>query len=203
MDIKSKFIYAKTRAAFEEQIPNIPVNLNPIVFIEDTKEMWTMGTYFSIGIPSIQISEISGAIKIELSNSWFTLETSGSSLSIRKGTNNNIIISSTALTKVDTEYPLEWDIVNKKLLHSTSGVTIGNYGQSSNSENASIINIPYISVNSTGHITNISTKVVSIRDYVEQLAPNALLDDRNVLLSYNESNLNNDTAQVRKARGLT
>ena len=202
MDIKSKFIYAKTKAAFEEQIVNIPENLNPIVFIEDTKEMWTMGTYFSIGIPSIQVSEISGSVKVEVGNSFFTIETSGSSLSVRKGDNNNIIINSTALTKVDTELPLQWDTVEKKLIHSTSGATVGNYGQSSNLENASIINIPYISVNNTGHITAISTKVISIRDYVEQLAPNALIGDRNVLLSYNESNSNNDTAQTRKARGL-
>ena len=203
MDIKSKFIYAKTKAAFEEQIVNIPENLNPIVFIEDTKEMWTMGTYFSIGIPSIQVSEISGSVKVEVGNSSFTIETSGSSLSVRKGDNNSIIINSNALTKVDTELPLQWDTVEKKLIHSTSGATAGNYGQSSNLENASIINIPYISVNNTGHITAISTKVISIRDYVEQLAPNALIGDRNVLLSYNESNSNNDTAQTRKARGLT
>ena len=39
MDIKSKFIYAKTKAAFEREIPNIPPGLNPIAFIEDTKEM--------------------------------------------------------------------------------------------------------------------------------------------------------------------
>lgn len=203
MDIKSKFIYAKTKAAFEEQIVNIPENLNPIVFIEDTKEMWTMGTYFSIGIPSIQVSEISGSVKVEVGNSSFTIETSGSSLSVRKGDNNSIIINSNALTQVDTELPLQWDTVEKKLIHSTSGATAGNYGQSSNLENASIINIPYISVNNTGHITAISTKVISIRDYVEQLAPNALIGDRNVLLSYNESNSNNDTAQTRKARGLT
>lgn len=202
MDIKSKFIYAKTKAAFEEQIVNIPENLNPIVFIEDTKEMWTMGTYFSIGIPSIQVSEISGSVKVEVGNSSFTIETSGSSLSVRKGDNNSIIINSNALTQVDTDLPLQWNIVEKKLIHSTSGATAGNYGQSSNLENASIINIPYISVNNTGHITAISTKVISIRDYVEQLAPNALIGDRNVLLSYNESNSNNDTAQTRKARGL-
>ena len=39
MNITSKFIYAKTKAAFQQEIPNIPANLNPIVFIEDTREM--------------------------------------------------------------------------------------------------------------------------------------------------------------------
>lgn len=203
MSITSKFIYAKTKAAFEAQLPSIPQNLNPIVFIEDTREMWTMGTYFSIGYPAIQVSETQGVVKIEIANSFFTISTSGASLSIQKGAGNDIIISSNALTRVDTAAPLEWDTVTKRLLHSTSGASAGTYGQSTATENASILNIPYISVNETGHITNISTKTVSIRDYVEQLAPNELLGDRNVLLSYNEANISSDSAQVRKARGLT
>lgn len=203
MSITSKFIYAKTKAAFEAQLPSIPQNLNPIVFIEDTREMWTMGTYFSIGYPAIQVSETQGVVKIEIANSFFTISTSGASLSIQKGAGNDIIISSNALTRVDTAAPLEWDTVNKKLLHSVSGASAGTYGQSTATENASILNIPYLTVNATGHITSISTKAVSIRDYVEQLAPNELLGDRNVLISYNEANTNSDTAQVHKARGLT
>lgn len=203
MSITSKFIYAKTKAAFEAQLPSIPQNLNPIVFIEDTREMWTMGTYFSIGYPAIQVSETQGVVKVDIANSFFTISTSGASLSIQKGAGNDIIISSNALTRVDTAAPLEWDVVTKRLLHSVSGASAGTYGQSTATENASILNIPYLTVNATGHITSISTKAVSIRDYVEQLAPNELLGDRNVLISYNEANTNSDTAQVRKARGLT
>lgn len=203
MNITSKFIYAKTKAAFQQEIPNIPANLNPIVFIEDTREMWTMGTYFSIGYPAITVTETTGVIDVAIGNSSFSMETSGASLSIQKGTGNKIILSSTGLTKVDTIPPLEWDNVTKRLLHSVSGAAAGSYGQASAAENASILNIPYFTVNTYGHITSVSTKIVSIRDYVEQLAPNELLGDRNVLISYNEANSNSDTAQVRKARGLT
>lgn len=39
MEIKSKFVYAKTRTAFEREKPNIPLGLDPLVFIEDTKEI--------------------------------------------------------------------------------------------------------------------------------------------------------------------
>jgi len=39
MNINSKFIYALTREAFERELPNIPEKLDPIVFIEDTKEL--------------------------------------------------------------------------------------------------------------------------------------------------------------------
>ena len=69
--------------------------------------MWTCGTYFSIGYPSIEISEISGSVKVEIGNSFFLMSTAGDSLSIRKGDGNRIIISSNALTSVNTEAPLE------------------------------------------------------------------------------------------------
>ena len=171
MNINSKFIYAKTRAAFERELPNIPINLNPIVFIEDTREMWTMGTFFTIGYPAIVVSEKDGIVKVEVGQTNFTVTTSGESLSIRKGTGNSIIISSNALTKVDAEVPLEWDSLNKKLLHSVSNVTAGLYGQTTSDENASILNIPSFTVNKYGHVINAETKTVVIRDYVEQLAP--------------------------------
>ena len=203
MDITSKIIYAKTKAAFQRELPNIPIGLNPIVFIEDTREMWTMGNYFSIGYPSIVVSETGDNINVAIGNSSFDLSTSGDALSIRKGTENRIILTSTALTKVDTSLPLFWDIATKKLLHSTSGVTQGTYGQTTTQENASIFTIPYFSVDNYGHINEAGSKNIEIRDYVEQLSPTDILADRNILLSYNEVSDTSDTAQTRKARGLT
>lgn len=202
MSINSKFIYAKTKSGFEEQIPNIPVGLNPIAFIEDTKEMWTCGTYFSVGYPSINVSETSGIVKVEIGNTNFTLETTGTGLTIRKGIANNIIINSDALTQIDTESPLSWNIVEKKLYHNESPTLTGNFGQSATVDNASIFHIPYITVDKYGHISAALNKTVSIRDYVEQLAPTSLNVDRNILLSYNATNANSDITQVRKANGL-
>ena len=66
-----------------------------------------MGTYFSIGYPAIQVSETQGVVKVDIANSFFTISTSGASLSIQKGAGNDIIISSNALTRVDTAAPLE------------------------------------------------------------------------------------------------
>lgn len=203
MIIDSKVAYVKKRATFETLIPTIPIGLNPIVFIEDTREMWTCGTYFSIGYPNIEVSESGGSVKVEIGNSYFTMSTTGESLSVRKGDGNKIILSSNALTKVDTEAPLEWDITNKKLLHSTSKVTPGSYGQSSNLGNASTFTIPNIVVDKYGHITSAGNSNIEIRDYVEQIAPTSLIGERNILLSYNEANNNSDSAQVRKARGMT
>lgn len=203
MAINSKFAYIKKKETFESLMPTIPQGLNPIVFIEDTREMWTCGTYFSIGYPSIEVSEVSGSVKVGIGNSFFLMSTAGDSLSIRKGDGNRIIISSNALNKVDTEAPLYWDSTAKKLLHMESEVVAGSYGQSTNLGNASVFIVPNIVVDKFGHITFAENHNIEIRDYVEQLAPSTLAGERNVLLSYNESNNGIDTSQVRKANGLT
>lgn len=203
MEIKSKFLYAKTKVAFENEIANIPEGLNPIVFIEDTKELWTCGTYFSIGSPNAVVSEANGMITVSLGDSNFVLTSSGDAISIHKGEANNIIFSSAALTRVDTQKPLEWDTINKKLLHSESGVVSDIYGQTVSVENASIFTIPYFTVDKFGHLVEAGEKNVEIRDYVEQLAPSENLIDRNILLSYNGINDESDTAQTRKASGLS
>jgi hypothetical protein len=203
MIINKKIVYARKKEEFEPLIPTIPEGLNPVVFIEDTREMWTCGTYFSIGYPSIEVSEVSGSVKVQIGNSFFLLTPTGDSISLRKGDGNRIIISSNALNRVDTEPPLKWDASNRKLLHMESGVASGSYGQSTNLGNASVFVVPNFVVDATGHITFAENHNIEIRDYVEQVAPSNQMAERNVLLSYNEANNNMDTSQVRKANGLT
>lgn len=203
MIINKKIVYARKKEEFESLIPTIPEGLNPVVFIEDTREMWTCGTYFSIGYPSIEVSEVSGSVKVQIGNSFFLLTPTGDSISLRKGDGNRIIISSNALNRVDTEPPLKWDASNRKLLHMESGVASGSYGQSTNLGNASVFVVPNFIVDATGHITFAENHNIEIRDYVEQVAPSNQMAERNVLLSYNEANNNMDTSQVRKANGLT
>lgn len=203
MIIDKKIVYARKKEEFEPLIPTIPEGLNPVVFIEDTREMWTCGTYFSIGYPSIEVSEVSGSVKVQIGNSFFLLTPTGDSISLRKGDGNRIIISSNALNRVDTEPPLKWDASNRKLLHMESGVASGSYGQSTNLGNASVFIVPNFIVDATGHITFAENHNIEIRDYVEQVAPSNQMAERNILLSYNEANNNMDTSQVRKANGLT
>lgn len=203
MIIDKKIVYARKKEEFEPLIPTIPEGLNPVVFIEDTREMWTCGTYFSIGYPSIEVSEVSGSVKVQIGNSFFLLTSTGDSISLRKGDGNRIIISSNALNRVDTEPPLKWDASNRKLLHMESGVASGSYGQSTNLGNASVFVVPNFIVDATGHITFAENHNIEIRDYVEQVAPSNQMAERNILLSYNEANNNMDTSQVRKANGLT
>lgn len=203
MIIDKKIVYARKKEEFEPLIPTIPEGLNPVVFIEDTREMWTCGTYFSIGYPSIEVSEVSGSVKVQIGNSFFLLTPTGDSISLRKGDGNRIIISSNALNRVDTEPPLKWDASNRKLLHMESGVASGSYGQSTNLGNASVFVVPNFIVDATGHITFAENHNIEIRDYVEQVAPSNQMAERNILLSYSEANNNMDTSQVRKANGLT
>ena len=203
MIIDKKIVYARKKEEFEPLISTIPEGLNPVVFIEDTREMWTCGTYFSIGYPSIEVSEVSGSVKVQIGNSFFLLTPTGDSISLRKGDGNRIIISSNALNRVDTEPPLKWDASNRKLLHMESGVASGSYGQSTNLGNASVFVVPNFIVDATGHITFAENHNIEIRDYVEQVAPSNQMAERNILLSYNEANNNMDTSQVRKANGLT
>lgn len=203
MIIDKKIVYARKKEEFEPLIPTIPEGLNPVVFIEDTREMWTCGTYFSIGYPSIEVSEVSGSVKVQIGNSFFLLTPTGDSISLRKGDGNRIIISSNALNRVDTEPPLKWDASNRKLLHMESGVASGSYGQSTNLGNASVFVVPNFIVDATGHITFAENHNIEIRDYVEQVAPSNQMAERNILLSYNEANNSMDTSQVRKANGLT
>ena len=63
--------------------------------------------------------------------------------------------------------------------------------------------IPKITLDSYGHIVEIANSSVAIRDYVEQIAPSIINVDRNIILSYGEASNTSDTAEVRKAHGLT
>jgi hypothetical protein len=70
----NNFIYAQSKAMFEERLAEVPNEA--IVFIEDTKEIWTHGTYFDCSsldpniIPNIQveINELKEAINATPSN---------------------------------------------------------------------------------------------------------------------------------------
>jgi hypothetical protein len=140
--MESKIIYAKTKAAFQRELPNIPDNLNPLVFIEDTREVWILGHYFSIGSPGVFVTEENNIINVEIGQSNFTMSASGDNIVIRKGLGNDIIFSSPALTSITTEYPLRWDSVAKKLIHENTNITPGSYGETSSHDNASLITIP-------------------------------------------------------------
>lgn len=200
----NKFLYYKTRVLFERDLPQITQSVvKPIVFIEDTKEMWTCGNYFNIGFPSLVVSEKDTVVTISMGDSKVDMMTSGSGLRIAKGEGNSIIFTSSALTAIKTSGPLTWVPESKTLEHDFSGALAGTVGPSSDDTNVSIVSIPQLSVDKYGHVTSADTKRLIIRDYVEQLAPTELLGERNVLLSYEEAKNDKDIAGVRKSNGMT
>ena len=71
----NNFIYAKTKALFEEALNNSQVPDEAIVFIEDTKEIWNHGHYFAgESIDPNIISEIQSEINTLTSNKLDKIE---------------------------------------------------------------------------------------------------------------------------------
>lgn len=206
MKLKSKFIYAKTLAAFEDMLSNTTEDeinkLSPIVFIEDTSQIWVNKTFFSMGSPNVEVSEKNKIISVDIGEEGFKLSTSGSNLTIKKGADNNIIFSSSALNSINTESPLSWDIVERKLTHQTSGAKEGTYGETSSSDNANLITIPGFTIDKWGHILSIEDKNIQIRDYVEQIPIIDTRGDYNILLG-NTPDENSSINVTRKAIGLS
>ena len=198
MTIESKIVYAKTKSTFESLKNNIPANLNPIVFIEDTKEVWTCGTYFNLGYPSLLVTEEDSIVNITLNDSVVSLVATGDGLSIRKGTGNRIVFNSTALSSILTEAPLEWLSAERKLIHKESNVVLGTYGPTSQIENASTFQVPYFNVDKYGHVQLAGTTNIGIRDYVEQKAPSTVNQEKSLLISSNVGT-ETDTTTTEKA----
>lgn len=205
MKLKSKFIYAKTLSAFEDALSDTKDEidkLSPIAFIEETRQIWINKTFFSIGSPNVVVSEKDNIIDVDIGDGGFKMSTSGSNLTIRKGTGNNIIFSSSALNSINTETPLEWDNAEKKLSHKISGVSAGNYGETSSSDNVSLVTVPWFSINKWGHITEVIDRNIKIRDYVEQIPSSGVQGNYNILIGNNPNEIS-DTNITRKALGLT
>ena len=69
-----------------------------------TLEVWILGNYFSIGSPGVFVTDANDIITVEIGQSNFTMSASGDNITIRKGSGNNIIFSSSALSSLNTEY---------------------------------------------------------------------------------------------------
>lgn len=160
----------------------------------------SLDSFYSEGYP-IKVSEsLDGTIVVAFGNYDFKLIATGEGLSIR-ASDNTIIFNSTALTSINTEAPLEWT-KEKKLIHKDSGVTAGAYGVSSDQSNASTFIVPHIKVDAKGHISNIQSTSVTIRDYVKQTSPDSKDEARPVLLAY-DSTGQEKANPVNQASGFT
>lgn len=195
--MESKFIYFKKRQKFDSVKESFPANLSPLCFIEDTNEIWFNNHFFQAGHESISVSEMDNIVTVSLSEDSFNISPGSESITVRKGNDNNIIISCSALTQIDTDDYLEWS--NNTLSHKDSGIDAGTYGSTSNSTGTNAINTININVDSAGHIKSIGTVSNTIRDYTEQKALDTDNKDRRVLLAERDGD-NDDTNVTRKSK---
>lgn len=195
----SKFLYFTKREIFDNIVSSFPEWLSPICFIEDSNEIWFNNHFFQAGHESLRVSEMNNTVTVSLSETSFRIVPGSSSIGVT-ASGSDIIVSCNALTKVDTEGPLEWK--NNKLYHKESGITEGSYGQRTSSTGTASFTIPRITVDKYGHTSNIEEKEVSIRDYVEQRKSDDSDSDRPILLSERQED-QDDTNVTRKGKDLT
>lgn len=195
----SKFLYFTKRTYFDNLVDSFPANLSPICFIEDTNEIWFNNHFFQAGHDTLRVSEMDNTVTVSLSDTNFRIVPGSASIGVRSS-GNDIIISCNALTKIDTEGPLEWK--NNKLFHKDAGVQAGSYGQKAAQTGASTVTIPRITFDQYGHATSAEDKEVKLRDYVEQRKADSQNQDRQILLSERDTD-DDDTNITRKAKNFT
>lgn len=98
----NNFIYAKTKALFEEQLDAGNVLDEAIVFIEDTKEIWNHGTYF--GGDSVEVLVGNDAISSE-EGFLFIDEDEDALTNVYNKTETDTAIQ-TAIATIDTKMPI-------------------------------------------------------------------------------------------------
>ena len=197
--MNSKFLYFKKRKTFDSVVEQFPADLSPLCFIEDSNEIWFEHHFFQAGHESLRVEEMNGTVIVSLSDTSFTLVPGSSSIQLR-AQDNAIVISSNALTHIDTDDQLEWK--NNRLYHKDSGIEAGAYGPKSSSSGVNIVRIPKVTFNKSGHATSAETIDITIRDYVEQRSADESDINRQILLAERNTDTS-DTNITRKGEGLT
>lgn len=195
----NKFLYFKKRRTFDTIVDSIPNELSPICFIEDSNEIWFEHHFFQAGHESLRVEEMNNTVIVSLSESSFTLVPGSASIQI-KAQDNAIVVSSSALTKIDTDDELEWR--ENKLYHKESGIEAGTYGPRNTATGVNILSIPKITFNKYGHATSAENMSITIRDYVEQRSSDDNNSERQILLA-EKAQSQNDTNITRKGKGLS
>lgn len=199
--MESKFLYFVHRATFDANVNSFPQNLSPLCFIQDTNEIWFNNHFFQAGHDSIAVSEINGVVSVVLAESSFNIIPGSENISI-KASGNSIIVSSTALTRIDTDDYLEWR--EDKLYHKTpSDLQAGTYGPNVDQTGVNSIGLHQLTVDGAGHITKLEPRTLTIRDYVEQRNSDNQDTDRQLLLAQRGSHPYDDTNVTQKAKNLT
>ena len=195
----SKFLYFTKRTTFDSLVSSFPAWLSPLCFIEDTNEIWFNGHSFQAGHDSLRVAEIDNSVIVSLADSSFRIIPGSSNIQLQTQ-NNNIIISSNALTRIDTDNWLEWK--DNILHHKDSEVKAGGYGPAADQTGVRAFTVPRIVVDSKGHIANANDRTIAIRDWVEQRKSDNQNQNRSILIA-EDSRDADDTNTTRKGKNLT
>lgn len=190
MKITSKFIYLKHKDKFEEVYNNIPKDLYPIVFVEDTDQLWTCGHWFNIGSQELTIKQEVGdlnKISLKSGDSSIQMIATGSGLSLLINSNGQLEFKGNAITTIDTNFPLSYDSSTNKLSHGTYE-SKGTYGPTTDLSNTRSFEIPSIEVDEYGHIQLAKSYQISISLESKQLQ----YDNEEHKLLLTSSNSDND-----------
>ena len=189
--INNKFIYLKHRIDFDSVHSNIPNNSNPIIFVEDTNQLWTCGHWFSIGYPALSIIQDPAQpnqVKLSIGeDSAIQIKTTGNGLSLIVNSNGEMEFQSQALTTINATFPIQYSADSNTITHGIYN-SQGSYGTSTDLSNTRSFQIPYITVDKYGHIKQAASSTVSISLETKQLK----IDDQNHRLLLSTSNSDND-----------
>lgn len=98
----NNFIYAQSKAMFEERIAEVPNEA--IVFIEDTKEIWNHGQYFAG--EGVNINDFNNLqtnvsqIQADKQNKWTNIALTGSTVTLSSMSENTFYYNNTAITSL-------------------------------------------------------------------------------------------------------
>lgn len=100
----TNFIYAKSKALFEQQLETGNVLDDAIVFIEDTKEIWNHGQYFAgegVNVNDFNNLQTSvSQIQADKQNKWVNTELTGSTVTLSSMSENTFYYNNTAITSL-------------------------------------------------------------------------------------------------------
>lgn len=143
-EIKEQYIKASTKAKFQERLNSGDISQYSIVFIEDTKEIWTRGSYYNCADTSEEVSRLFDEVNKNLDNHEQAIEQLRRSLYANQSTlvlSANPDVFEKGLEQAVT-LKWEWKLGNEDIIPDTlilkNGEDVISTDSTSNSVNVSL-----------------------------------------------------------------
>lgn len=213
--LKNKVIYLKDSSKLQEVLERC-VN-DPVIFIEDTKQVYTCGNVFDFAKDyqdaKVTVTQAKDGVVVNVGNQeYFKIKISGDSLSLQAADNErDILFQSSALVNIPIEEGsfLYWDSKAKKLCadkYFDKESFFGGYSDNAdeNITDKATIEVPGFKVNEYGIVTGAKTfKVTTVDKNVLQEGSRSDDGDYPLLHSSGTGVNNSNTSSVYKTGGVT